>query len=315
MQSSIAPVFYPILCCFLWQFGSLDVAAQQDDFSDGDDSGWMRYDPFAIAGAGALVSFDPSGGTYRLSSETSPLAALGPARGASFRPDVYMDFCVSVDVPIHDASLDQAFGILARIAAEPGPGNVFGYSMTYQPRDNDIQISRLDNEAVTEVSPYIELTRFPESGTLRLVFFGVGGVLVGRVYDAANPVEPLAETVGEDLLYGAGMCGLAIFDNTNAGDQTADATFDNYHASDGELPRLGIDVDGGDEVFLAWGFPFLEHEIESSLDLIDWEKVPTGVSSPFFFGGGFLYSGTIPDGERSRFYRLRRVALPTPAPN
>src|SRR5262249_36264177 len=58
-----------------------------DDFNDGNDDGWTRYSPLAPFGAPGTFSF-PSGG-YRIQAAPSPdLAALGPGRAGSARPEI-----------------------------------------------------------------------------------------------------------------------------------------------------------------------------------------------------------------------------------
>ena len=287
------------------------VVAQTDDFSDGDDDGWIKYDPFAMAGVGSRVSFDPSGGTYRMSCLASPNPLLlGPARGAAFRPDLYVDFGVSVDVPVHDQDLEQAFGILARTTANPAPGAVFGYAMTYHPVDDDIQITRLDNEQVTEISPYVPLWGPPASGVLRVVFFGEGDRLVGRVYDAADPVVPLAETVVTDATYPSGMCGIAIFDNTETADQAADVTFDNYHAGDGTPGPLRIDMGSGGDLVLSWEFPFATHDLEWSADLMGWDATRFQSEWPAYANGILSHTTSVSESGSGSFFRLSREPLP-----
>lgn len=288
------------------------LEAQVDNFSDGDDVGWINYDPFFMAGLGSRVTFDPSGGTYRLTSLASPNPlAIGPARGASFRDVVYADFCVSVDVPVYDAGLEQAFGILARVAANPAPGAVFGYAMTYHPIDNDIQITRLDNEQVTEISDWVVLSEPPASGVLRLVFFGVGDRLVGRAYDAGNPVFPLAETVITDATHASGVCGLVIFDNTDLADQTADATFDNYRAGSGMPEELRIEKGAvAGEVKLCWEFPFFAHDLEQSVDMDIWDWSTFLAEVPVYTNGTFCHTATVTEGGPRNFFRLSREPLP-----
>lgn len=288
------------------------LEAQVDNFSDGDDVGWINYDPFFMAGLGSRVTFDPSGGTYRLTSLASPNPlAIGPARGATFRDVVYADFCVSVDVPAYDGGLEQAFGILARVAANPAPGAVFGYAMTYHPIDNDIQITRLDNEQVTEISDWVVLSEPPASGVLRLVFFGVGDRLVGRAYDAGNPVFPLAETVITDATHASGMCGLAIFDNTDLADQTADATFDNYRAGSGMPEELRIEKGAvAGEVKLCWEFPFYAHYLGESGNLMSWDASGFLLEDPTFVNGTFCHTALIGAGGAKKFFRLQREPLP-----
>src|SRR2546430_9566807 len=67
------------LCCLL----SLGARAQiSDNFDDGNDGGWTRYDPLAPFGAPATFSF-PNGG-YRIQAPASPdPVVLGTGRAGS----------------------------------------------------------------------------------------------------------------------------------------------------------------------------------------------------------------------------------------
>src|SRR5882762_5996171 len=72
--------------------------AGSDDFNDGLDDGWTRYDPL---GTGIWVLND---GTYQLQSAVSPAPnQLGPARVGSLRDsESYSQFYVAVDVVAWD---------------------------------------------------------------------------------------------------------------------------------------------------------------------------------------------------------------------
>src|SRR5439155_16433332 len=88
-----------------------------DNFNDGNDTAnptWRRLQPLAGFGAPGTYSF-PGGNTYRIQAAVSPSTNLGPARAASVLPKVYSDFYCAVDIVNWNDSLDQAFGILARI--------------------------------------------------------------------------------------------------------------------------------------------------------------------------------------------------------
>src|SRR4051812_26011423 len=71
---------------------------QSDDFDDGDDAGWTRYDPLAAVGAAGQWTFP--GGAYRIRAAVSPdPGALGPSRVGSLRQDQsYTDFRAAIDL-------------------------------------------------------------------------------------------------------------------------------------------------------------------------------------------------------------------------
>src|SRR6185503_3825494 len=130
------------------------LKAQSDDFNDGNDTGWTRYDPLGGLGAGAQATYTFPNRGYRIQATRFPAfpAAVGPARAGSVREDVsYTDFYVAVDVVDWDNSVRQAFGILARVNT-PGLGQTTGYAFTYErgsgvtETSGDLDISRIDGE-------------------------------------------------------------------------------------------------------------------------------------------------------------------------
>jgi len=112
----------------------------------------------------------------------------------------YTDFYIAVDVVGWDDSLDQAFGILARVR-EPGLGTTDGYALSYQtgnPGNPGLQISVITNEVPSMAQPTnnnIGTVRLSPTNTYRLVFLGRGTNLEGRVYlasDLSHPLENLS---------------------------------------------------------------------------------------------------------------------------
>jgi hypothetical protein len=205
-------------------------AVLADNFNDGNDTGWMRYDPLVGFGAGGAWSFP--NGAYRIQTPTpSPdPGALGPPRaGSVIESDVYEDFFVSVDVVDWDETLDQAFGILARVNT-PGLGTTSGYAFSYSTHadsgNSSMDLSRVTGEAAANIVPAFGLVLEP-GRTYRFEFEGRGATLEGRVYDLADLVNPMLVATAEDGVYDSGSNGLFVFDNSD-GTGTADATFDNF---------------------------------------------------------------------------------------
>ncbi len=147
------------------------ATAQTDDFDDGNDAGWVRFEPLAPFGG---TTIGVSDGKYFLTCQSSPNAPeFGPARCGALLPEVYQTFLVMVDINDFDPADDTSAGILARIQPGAGPGNVNGYSFTYQAKDKDVQLSRIVNEQPTALGslPHVAL----EAGrNYRIVFFGEG---------------------------------------------------------------------------------------------------------------------------------------------
>jgi hypothetical protein len=204
--------------------------AQVDNFDDGDDDGWTRYDPFAdplVMFPRATYSF-PEGNTYRIQSDTSPAPdQVGPSRAGSIRNDEsFTGFYISVDLVNWDGNLDQAFGILARVN-NVGLAQTDGYALTYA-TDGSIDISFIDNEQPDgRGDTGVVLNPLQD---YRLVFSGAGEKLRGQVFLLENPGLPLALAEGTDATYASGNTGLVVFDNSG-GTGTTDATFDNYVAT------------------------------------------------------------------------------------
>src|SRR5688572_16169012 len=108
--------------------------AQTDDFNDGNDAGWTRYDPIGSHPAlpdNATFSF-PNGNSYRIETAPSPAPpTVGPGRAGALRMDRnYSDFYIWVDILDWNTNVNQAFGILARVN-EVGLGATDGYAMTW----------------------------------------------------------------------------------------------------------------------------------------------------------------------------------------
>lgn len=250
------------------------AGAQSDDFNDLNDTGWTRYQPLGTA------SYTFPGGGYRIASPPSPNPfSFGPARAGAIRPEIYSTFCVMVDLVNWNPAENSSIGILARISSA-GFGTTNGYSFSYQRQDNNVQISVVNGEAPTQLGSLHTVTLTP-GGDYRMVFFGIGGELEGRIYDMANPLAPLVTATGTDTTYASGACGLVVFSYTNS---ATSATFDNYLASDGVLAPDAITIGGG-EVRLTWDVESgLAHTLESSSDLTNWFPLPTlGVDDGKFF--------------------------------
>ncbi len=114
------------------------ASGQSDDFDDGNDTGWVRFDLNSGTGGqlpGASYTFpdDGFGGkAYHILTPAPPVPNAGPARAFSYRTNVYDNFYVAVDVVGWDNSLNQAFGFLIR-ASNIALGQTTGYVMNYDP--------------------------------------------------------------------------------------------------------------------------------------------------------------------------------------
>lgn len=286
---------------FLFFLLLASARGQDDDFNDGNDTGWTRFAPLGALGG---TSYSVSGGTYRLACNASPNAtSYGPARCGSLRADrLYSTFCTTVDIVDYNPGEDTAMGILARIQPDPAPGAVNGYAFTFQGKTNDVEINRVTGEAPSNLSGSPDVTLQP-GHSYRMVFFGIGTHLEGRIYDGSDLTNPLVTAQGSDDTYAEGMCGLLIFSSSNT---RASAAFDNYSAGDGKLPPPAITALNGTDVSVSWETSRgLCHTLETSTDLMSW-MAADGLT---YSGGRTIYSATITPAVPARFFRLR-LGLP-----
>ena len=206
------------------------LAAVADDFDDGNDAGWTHYEP--LAAFGSPGTYQVVNGQYRLASLTpSPdPGALGPGRVGSIRNDAnYTDFVASVDLIDWDTSLNQAFGLLARVTT-PGLGTTNGYALSYA-TNGDLDITLLTGELTDDLDQGLDISLDPAKD-YRLVFEGHGPNLTGKLFDLENLATPIAVTHASDRTWASGTTGVFVYDNTRTASATADATFDNFSAND-----------------------------------------------------------------------------------
>lgn len=238
--------------------GRAPVLAQTDDFNDGNDTGWSRYNVFAAVGLNLASWTFPSGG-YRIRTlQPSPdPSQLGPGRAGSLRlQPAYTDFYVGVDITGWDDSLDQAFGILARVT-NPGLGTTDGYAFTYQAGDRTVSITRIFAESPSDVAGTSTSLTLDPAQKYRLVFQGQGSSLQGRVYQLPDLATPLVTVNGTDEAHAEGISGLVVFDNTTVASGLVDATFDNYLAAATEPvvvtpPVLSVDLPAPGQARVSW---------------------------------------------------------------
>ena len=269
--------------------GTLGLA-QTDNFNDGNDAGWTHYDPLAGVGAPPTSFTFPGGNTYRIAAPARPsaLAMFGQARaGSLLLSSNYTDFYIEVDLLDWNNSIDQAVGILARIK-EPGLVTTDGYAFTIQVTDTDISISRLTDEAPTDLAGSSKNFIPDPSKDYRMVFIGRGSHFIGRIYELPDVVTPVITTEGDDATYPSGVNGLVIADLTSVQSPTGvgcNATFDNYRALAVEPPRLSIVYDRGLQYNrISWpgtstGFAL---QYATSLPATSWTTVPADqIFNPF----------------------------------
>lgn len=291
---------------------------QSDDFNDGNDAGWQRYNPLAPFGLNATYSF-PNGG-YRLQTTYVTGQPVNPGRAGTTRSEVYgNNFYVSVDVVAWDHGLRQSFGLLARVS-NPGLQSTLGYAFTWDrgntnsPTNGDVDISRIDNEAPFEV-----VVNGPDRLALtpgekyRFVFIGRGPSLEGRVYQHPDLDNPIITVAGNDATYASGVNGMVVFDNTG-GQGFTDTTFDNYFATDIEPPRLRIGPPDFGYRELSWPQEASMFVLQTSTVLpgapADWTNVPgADILEPWEGDPRYRYNMAVDTelgGLPQQFFRLVR---------
>ena len=232
-RTTLLPVLLMILVCHLVAVG------QSDDFNDGDDSGWKRYDPFGTATFSFPTNDNFRGKAYRIQCAASTNASLGPGRASASRTNSYDDFYAAVDLAAWDNTLNQAFGLIFR-ASNIGPGSTAGYVLNYDPQQSaggrgQIQINAVTNESPVDPTLATANLTLQPGRLYRLVLTAVGSDFTAQVYDLNDLTYPLVSFRGNDPAYLKGAVGLFNFYRGNSitdpSAGRADSTFDNYFAS------------------------------------------------------------------------------------
>ncbi len=254
--------------------------AQSDDFNDGNDTGWMRYDPFSGAGVN-LARWEFTNGGYRIrTTAPSPSAQLGAGRAGSVRSELYTNFYIAVDLVNWDDTLPHACGILARVQT-PGLGTTTGYAFTWDrgnpasPTAGDVDISKITGESPDGVLVTGNDQIHLEPGkSYRFAFIGRGTRLEGRVYELPDTVTPKVTIIGDDSTYSFGTGGLVIYDNSSGATNICDVTFDNFFATVVEPPTLRFKNIAPGFYELSWAREASEFVLQSSTVLpgtvADW---------------------------------------------
>jgi hypothetical protein len=198
-----------------------------DNFDDGNDNGWTRYQPLQPFGAPGTWSF-PSG-AYQIQAAGSPNpGTLGAGRAGSARTDINLTtFHLEVDVLNWNNSLSQAFGLSARvnqIGLQTTDSYLFLYLTGTSP---SIVINRTDNEVPVAIGTSAAITLDPGQD-YRFRFTGTGSSLMGQVFNLTNLATPLATVTAIDGTLTSGNVGLLVASTSTVAGVAADATFDNF---------------------------------------------------------------------------------------
>jgi hypothetical protein len=307
-----------VLFCAGVSFTPVRSTAQTDNFNDGDDVGWVRYDPLGGLGLDAQTSWTFPDGAYRIRCNRDPLLAqAGPARGGAYRTNVYSDFYISADIVNWDDSMDQAIGLLARMT-QLGFLTTDGYALTYQTSDHDIDITRFTDEGLADLTsipltPSDKITMVP-GRSYRYVWIGKANKFTVRIYELPNLTTPVLECVGFDDVYPSGVCGFLVYDNSSGNAAgVADCTFDNYFALEVEPPRLTVQAGAFEDIIVSWPVEtpddfVLQTTASLSTTPIVWTAITSGIT---ISGDGTRkeYYDTSSAGG-NKFYRMVRATGP-----
>lgn len=198
-----------------------------DNFDDGNDTGWTRYEPLAGFGAGGTYAFP--GGAYGIGAGGSPAPGLvGPGRAGSFRLDASLsDFTLTFDL-VDWGTTPFFAGGFARIK-DPGLASTDGYALGFDFSVNRLFISLVTDEAVAKVVVVSEPLTLDPAKDYRLRFDAIGSDFSGRI-DELGGSTPLATIFGSDATYSSGAVGLGVVVQSSTAGVGANATFDNFVA-------------------------------------------------------------------------------------
>lgn len=286
------------------------AVAQWDDFNDGDDAGWTIYDPIRQNLLRPVSTNYVENGAYRILARAPFEDAVGAGRGGAYREDVtYTNFYVAADLVAWDDSIRQFISLGARLG-DFGPastrGYVFGYDRTAGANGGEFYVGRLAYENAEPLGNGPVRFHLEAGQAYRLAFVGKGTSLRGLVFRLPDTFNPVLQLAVEDDVYASGLSGLLV-----SGDYEApvpavaggDATFDNYHATDREPPKLSIAFDNGYGVaVVTWPEEYFDYMLESSL-----EQEPNAVWKPewsLLSSNNFYHVSEVTNGQK--YFRLRQ---------
>jgi hypothetical protein len=237
------------------------LAAQSDNFNDGNDTSgvaWTHYSltSFGIPYGGTTYSFpdDGSGGkAYNLSAAATGADPYGVknARGGSYvKTNIYTTrFSVGTDLLAWSTGGRPEVGLLWYFH-DIGLGKSDGYVGTYSVANRNIYISIATNEAQQAYFCRLEDGDITLNATNRIRMVASshdGSTFVLTVYNLLEPNTPWASTIGSDYTwYGFGTnCGYLVMNEDYPTNYGASATFDNYVATEpaaGAMPAMVTDV-------------------------------------------------------------------------
>ena len=230
-----------------------------DNFNDGNDADWTRYNVLQPFGLGATFTF-PGGNSYRIDTPGNYVAPqLGGGRAGSIvtsSSSGFNDFRITHDVTDWNDGREYVFGPIARTTT-PGLGETDGYLLILNATDHDFQLLRIEGEAPNSEELGTVDVEMPAGRDFRIVYTGLGTRLNALVYDLADLSTPLGGFSVDAANYGpqptptpylTGAVGLIVAQADGADDPPPPpgapyaATFDNFRVTvpvAGEWNALG----------------------------------------------------------------------------
>ena len=219
-----------------------------DNYDDGNDQGWTRYDVLRQVEPSIAGTFSfPGGNTYKIETLGNySIPGVGGGRAGSLvTGSNYPDFRISVDIVDWRNDREYVMGPIAR-ATTPGLGTTDGYLLIMNTNDTDFELLRIEGEAPNGDELENVQIEMPADADFRIVFTGLGNQLTASVYDIANLNTPLGafavDAANYDPLpspppYTTGAVGLIVAQADQADDVPVGegppyaATFDNFRVT------------------------------------------------------------------------------------
>ncbi len=278
-----------------------DAPAFEDAFDDGNGDGWTHFDPLAEIQLSAPAPLSFENGVFLMESNPPAADPAGPARVFSYIDDeVLSDFYCAVDIVDWNDSINQAYGILARVD-NIALGQTTGYVCNYDPNQTggepggQFQINRVVEEASNPTIARANV-KLLDDHTYRMVFRGEGNRLIGALYDLQDLTSPMVqiETDGDQdpdaVTYTEGLLGLFSFyrgDDLTEPHAKPSVTFDNFSSVESNpAPELlpGIARGVPSEAQVVRHTPASGASFHPAADGISFEILPNDQPLPLTVG-------------------------------
>jgi hypothetical protein len=247
------------------------LAAQSDNFNDGNDAGWTHYSITGFYNPAFPGGYCPYGGTtytfpndgsggyaYHLDAAPTIWSVTGTdaygvmnARGGSYLPTpTYTNrFKMGTDLLAWSTTGRPTMGLMWYVH-DIYLGSTDGYCGTFSPNYRNIYISIVANEDQAAYCGRLvdgDIT-LDSSDRIRMEASSHdGSTFVLTVYNKLEPNTPWGSAIGQDTTYFGvgGSSGYLMFNEDYPADYGASATFDNYVATEpaaGTMPAMVTDV-------------------------------------------------------------------------